>query len=188
VPTSYFSATFDESIDLLRALCGDGLRLVLGSPVHDPVREHAAIDDALVAALRASPACFLSGDFTRRSVVSRVLAGTRCIDALAEGPLLELLLPREMVVEGEPTLLLGDLSRQSRYRDPSGGWVPASPELKRAYTRALRRVRSFTSVDPRLAFPIGPEALRRFSAGQAMVQQRFVGVAATDPSWRVQAS
>jgi len=191
VPTFPFNATFDESMGLLRELCAQGFRIVLSHPVEDPVVEHAEVTDALIAGLRLAPACFLTGTFTHRGVLTRVLSsgpskGTRVIEPLIEGPVIELLVPRENVVDGKPTLLLGELGRQVRYKDhESEASRPASPALKKAYTQATLLVSEWATTDPALAFPIGAQALRRFRAADALVQQYYVGEQSDDPDWRV---
>ena len=177
-------------MDLLRELCTKGFRIVLSHPVEDPVVQHAEVTDALIAGLRLSPACFLTGPFTHRDVFTRLLPGPkkgmRVIDPLIEGPVIELLVPRENVVDGEPTLLLGELGRQVRYKDhESEASRPASPALKKAYIEATLLVSEWATTDPGLAFPIGAQALRRWRAGEALVQQYYVGTESADPHWRV---
>lgn len=194
MPSFPFSATFDESMDLMRELSKEGFRIVLSHPVADPIVEYASVTDDLIEGLRLSPACFLLGPFTQRALATSVLSsgpheGQRVIDPLVEGPVMELLVPREKIVDGTPTLLLGDLSRQARYRDhDTTASRPASPALKKAYLRATQMISDWATTDAELAFPIGRQALARWQSGGAMVQQYVVGPASTDLHWRVSAS
>lgn len=194
MPTFPFIATFDESMDLMREFSKEGFRIVLSHPVADPIVEYATVTDALIEGLLLSPACFLLGPYTQRALATSVLSsgpskGMRVIDPLIEGPVMELLVPREKIVDGTPTLLLGDLSRQARYRDhDTTASRPASPALKKSYLRATQMISDWASTDPLLAFPIGRKALERWQSGAALVQQYVVGPESTDPHWRVSAS
>lgn len=178
----YYSATFDESMTLLGALCEAGFRVIPGATFPDAhAHEYPRADAALVHALREGPGFYLAGEFTRSPVVLRRLdggpeAGRYVVDGLSQGPVLEGLLAREVAVDGGVTLLLGYLSFQPQYLNPqTGQWEAASVELKTAHRKATVLMKKLLTKDAAAKFPIGPDALRLVSQGQARLQQHFAG-------------
>lgn len=178
----YYSATFDESFGLLRALCELGFRVIPNATFERAsAPEHARVDEALVQALREGPGFHLAGDFTRAPVALRRLdsgpeSGKYLVDAMSQGPVLEGLLAREVAVDGQLTLLVGYLSHQPQYKNPqTGQWEEASAELKSAYRKATAAMKKLLVKDASARFPIGPEALRLVAQGQARLQQHFAG-------------
>ncbi len=180
----YYSATFDESIGMLRALCELGFRVIPNTTFErDSAPEHARVDDALVGALRLAPGFHLAGDFTRAPVALRRLdsgaeAGRYLVDAMNQGPVLEGLLAREVAIDGQRTLLLGYLSHQQKYKNAqTGQWEGASAELKSAWRTASAAMKKLLVKDASVRFPIGPEALRLVGKREARLQQHFAGEA-----------
>jgi hypothetical protein len=96
-----------------------------------------------VELLREGPGFYMAGAFTRFPVQlyrleSGSAKGKYIVDSFAEGPLMQGLLARLNVVDGEPTLLLGFLTYEKAYKHPeTGAWENPSQELKDAYKHAL---------------------------------------------------
>lgn len=177
----YYSATLDESMKLLRALCGEGLRIIPNATFPHQAPEHTGVDAGLAHALREGPGFYLAGAFTRLPVALRRLdggpeVGRYVVDGLSQGPLIEGMVAREVVVDGDLTLLLGYLSVQPQYRHPqTGQWEAASDELKTAYRKATSLMKKVLKKDAVARFPIGVETLQLVAQGRARLQQHFAG-------------
>lgn len=180
-----YLATFEESVTLLGDLFDEGFRIVLARTYAAPeAPEYGAVGAALVELLHEGPAFFVVGAFTTSPVPfvplkSGPAAGRYAIDALAQGPVIEGCLARERVVDGTPTLLAGNFCRQSRLRAPDGAWVPPTAALEAAYRTITMLARRRVQKDPRLVMPIGPDARRRFDAGEAQVRPEYLRAAVT---------
>jgi len=78
MPSFYYSATFDESLEMLRDLAASGLHIIPSGPFDAaPAPQYASVDDALRARLRQGPGFELCGEFTRHPVALQQLAGWR---------------------------------------------------------------------------------------------------------------
>jgi len=177
-----YSATFDESIAILRDLCEQGFHIIPGRTFDTPVAvEYSRVTDELVKQLREGPGFYLTGKFAKFPVALIRHDGGPAdskysVSALTQGPLLDGLLARDNIVDGELTMLLGFISRQDRYKNPdTGQWEEASAELKAAYKLATTTVKKHLVKHKSAKFPIGPEALRLVEAGTARLQQSFTG-------------
>lgn len=175
----YFS-TFEESLVLLGDLCAAGFE-VLPDRLYPSASAtaYAAVTDELAALLKEGPGFYLRGAYTTHPVQFTKLrdddgsgADRHVIDLLAQGPLLQGLCGRLNVVRGEPTLLLGDLSYQTEYRNPrSGAWEKAGRDVKAAHRQAVVTMKKRLLADPLAAgYVIGPQALELARAGRATLK------------------
>jgi hypothetical protein len=178
----FYSATFDESVAITRDLCEQGYRVILSRTYDRPrAPEYDHVTDDLVELLSEGPGFYLAGAFTRFPVQlyrlgSGPAEGKYVVDALAQGPLLQGLLARLNVVDGAPTLLLGDLMYQRAYSHPeTGAWENPSQELKDAYKHALRVMKKRLVKHELAKYHIGPEALRLAQEGKARLREYFPG-------------
>src|SRR5262249_30147910 len=120
MPAFYYSATFDESLGMLRELCRLGYRVIPDRTYDEPgAQEFAQVTEELIALVREGPGFYLSGSFTKKPVrLARIEGGSAqgkyAIDPLTLGPIIEGLLGRLNEVDGVPTLLLGFVSHQDR--------------------------------------------------------------------------
>jgi hypothetical protein len=182
VPIFYYFATFNESIAALRDLCDQGgFRVIPGRTFDKPVApEYEQVTDELVHLLREGPGFYLSGSFAKLPVHIKRLdqgpaEGRYMVDALTEGPVLQGLIARDNLVDGVPTLLLGNLTHQKQYRAPgTGEWAPASAELKAAYKRAVSIIKKHLVKHESANYPIGREALRLVEDGKARLKKDFL--------------
>jgi hypothetical protein len=174
VDTIDYFATFEESLEIVRALTAEGLQIIDPLLTDTPVaRTFATVDEAVARHLARAPAFFLSGPFTRFPVPFRRLeageaAGKYSIDALTQGPLLKGLVSRINLVDDAHRLLSGRFSFQRAYRNPeTNEWEKASPELKAAFKTIVSIV---TTRCPRFAYKpgvhifLGPEARTRLES------------------------
>lgn len=177
-----YAATFEESLAILRDLCEQGFRVIPGRTFDTPVAlEYPRVTDELVQHLHEGPGFYLTGEFTKFPVqLTRhdggPADGKYSVSSLLQGPVLDGLLARDNVVDGTLTMLLGFVSRQSRYKNPdTGQWEDATAELKAAYKRATTIIRKHLVKHASATLPIGPEALELVLAGKARLQQHFTG-------------
>jgi hypothetical protein len=182
MPKFFYSATFDESIEITRDLCKSGFRIIPDRTYDGPLApEYDHVTDDLVELLREGPGFFLAGAFSRFPVQLFRLGGGPAegkyvVDMFAHGPLLQGLLARLNVVDGEPTLLLGDLIYQSMYKHPEKGTLEnPSPEVKGAYKFALSVMKKRLVKHELAEYHIGPEALSLAQAGKARLREYFPG-------------
>ena len=145
----YF-ATFDESIEILRALTAEGLRIIVEPQFAETphATTFASVDDTVTRILESAPGFFLSGPFTLQDVAfTQMSAGTAkgkyAINWLAGGPILQCLAARVREVDGVPCLLPGDFSYQDAYRNlETNAWEKPTPELKAAYRKITSLVKA----------------------------------------------
>jgi hypothetical protein len=174
----YFG-TFDESMAMVAELCASGLRVVAEPRAFDEPEApaFAHVDAALRTTLRAAPAFYFAGAFTRFPVQftrleSGVAAGKYVVDVLTQGPLLQALVARDNVVDGGLQLLPGRLSYEASYRNPeTGAREKASGELKASYQAACKAIRKRCvrhAVGGAGVF-IGPQALALLERGEATI-------------------
>jgi hypothetical protein len=181
MPTFQYSATFDESVAMLGDLCGRGFRVILDRAYDQtPAPEYDRVSDELVGLLREGPSFYLAGSFTKHGVRLSQLGGDGpdadkyIIHVDVEGPLLSGMIARINPVGGVPTLLLGVLQYQDRYRNlETGERREASSEVKAAYKLAISTMKSRLIEHPTAKFPIGPEALRLVQEGKARLREYF---------------
>jgi hypothetical protein len=180
MPVFYYSATFDESIGILRNLCEHGFRIIPARTYDQPVAtEYDQVTDELVEELREGPGFYLTGKFTRFPVrLMRLdagpIAGKYVVDALTQGPVLEGLLARINLVDGKPTTLLGYVSYQPQYKNPeTGQWEKTSRETKAAYQAAVSITKKSLVKSEIAELPIGAEALRLVKEGKARLREHF---------------
>ena len=169
----YF-ATFEESLEIVRALMAEGLTIVDPVLVDTPVaRTFATFDDTLARHLERVPSFYLSGPFTRFPVQfsqlkSGTAAGKYTINDLAQGPLLQALVGRINLVDDAHMLLPGHFSFQDAYRNPETNvWEKSSPEVNAAFKTIVSIVKARC---PRFAYKpgvqifLGPEARTRLES------------------------
>jgi hypothetical protein len=178
MPAFEYYATFDESISILRDVCEQGFRIIAEpGPFDEPkAPSFDSVTDTLVDLLKMAPNFYLAGSFTRFPVQfshlkSGPAAGKYIVRFLAQGPLMQSIVGRLKVVDDKPTLLPGDVSYQTEYRNPvTDEWEKATPEAKAAYRKAVatikkRCVRYRAGID----IFIAPEALKLFESGKARI-------------------
>lgn len=175
---SYF-ATFDESIKILTDLCSQGF-LIIAEP--GPFDEPKApsfdqMSDELVAIFKFAPVFYLAGDFTHFptqffSLKSGSAEGKYAINLEGQGPLMQSIIGRVSVVNGTPSLLPGDVSYQSEYKNPeTGKWEKASAEVKAAYRKSVSIItRTCVRYYAGTEIFIGPEALKLFESGKVEIK------------------
>lgn len=187
MPSFVYFATFEESVRMLKDLCSAGFRIVPEPGPFDvpEAQVHATVTDALEAVLQDAPNHYLTGSFARFPVqfsrlASGAAAGRYAINLLAQGPLMQSLVGRVRTVEGRPTLLPGDVSFETSYRNPeTNGWEKASPELKAAYRKAVSIVKNrCVRPPPGAAIFIGPDALALLESGEVRIHDPRVHEAA----------
>jgi hypothetical protein len=176
----YYSSTFDESVAIIRDLCGHGFRIIPNRTYDQPrAPEYDQVTDDLVELLREGPGFYMAGAFTRFPVQlyqleSGPAEGKYLVDSFAEGPLMKGMLARLNVVDGEPTLLLGSLTYEKGYKNPeTGAWENPSKELKDAYKHALYVMKKRLVTHESAKFHIGPEALKLAQEGKAQLREYF---------------
>lgn len=120
----YYS-TFDESIEMLRTLTDDGLRIIVEPELVDTphATTYATVDDSVTRILERAPGFFLAGLFTRHDIAfSQLKAGTAkgkfMISVLSGGPILKCQTARIGEVDGRACLLPGRFSHQDVYETP----------------------------------------------------------------------
>ncbi|MEO8845444.1 MAG: hypothetical protein ABI591_34140 [Kofleriaceae bacterium] len=145
----YF-ATFDESIEILRALTAEGLQIIVEPELADTphATSFTSVDDIVKGILALAPGFFLAGPFSRDDIAySQLTGGTAkgkfAIDPLAGGPLLQCLAARVREVDGAPCLLPGYFSYQDAYLNlRSNEWEKPTAELKGAFRKITSLVKS----------------------------------------------
>lgn len=163
----YF-ATFDESLEIVRALTAEGLTIIDPRVADTPVATtFATVDEPVARHLERAPSFYLSGSFTRFPVQffqlkSGESAGKYAINAAAQGPLLQGLLGRINVVDGAELLLPGHFSFDDQYRNPeTNASERASPEVKAAFKAIASIVKARCprfEYTPGVHIFLGPEA------------------------------
>jgi hypothetical protein len=174
VNTIDYFATFEESLEIVRALTGEGLTII-GPLLSDTptATTFATVDDTVARHLAQAPAFYLSGPFTRFPIPffqlkSGEATGKYAISALTQGPLLQGRLGRINLVDGAHRLLAGRFSFQDAYENPeTNAWEKASPEVKAAFKTIVSIVKARC---PRFAYKpgvdifLGPEARTRLES------------------------
>lgn len=176
MPSFDFFATFEESIAITSDLVPHGFKVV---PEADLPREpkanvFEAVTPDLVEMLRRGPSHYLMGAFTRFPIqFHAVKDGTYVIDLLEQGPLIQALLGRTNVVNGQLRLLAGSYSHQRQYRNPDTKiWENASPEIKAAYRQVVTVVKQHCKphmYKPNIKIFIAPKALEMLQSGEATI-------------------
>jgi hypothetical protein len=169
----YF-ATFEESLEIVRALTAEGLTIIDPRVSDTPVATtFATVDDTVARHLERVPSFYLSGPFTRFPVSffqlqSGRAAGKYGINSLVQGPLLQGLVSRINLVDGAHLLLPGHFSFDDQYRNPeTNGWEKASPELKAAFKTIVSIVKTRCprfEYTPGVHIFLGPEARTRLES------------------------
>ncbi|HEX7699608.1 MAG TPA: hypothetical protein VF403_02770 [Kofleriaceae bacterium] len=145
MPSFRYFATIDDSFAILRDLCDRGLRIVAGEQIFERV------SDELMMILRSAPSFDLAGAFT---------------------PNLQAHVGRVGIIDGKSTLLPGEVTHQSRYRNPKTDQLePASKELLSAYTLAALTIRNRCTRYSMQIF-IAPGAMGLFQRGQVAIDNR----------------
>jgi hypothetical protein len=180
MPVFYYSATFDESIGILRDLCKHGFRIIPARTYDQPTAtEYDHVTNELLKDLREGPGFALTGAFTSLPVRLMRLdtgpaTGKYVVDSLTQGPVLEGLLARINLVDGVPTTLLGYLSYQPQYKNPeTEQWNKTSRETKGAYKSAVSIMKKSLVKSDSAKLPIGAEALRLVQEGKARLREHF---------------
>ncbi|MEO8845443.1 MAG: hypothetical protein ABI591_34135 [Kofleriaceae bacterium] len=145
----YF-ATFDESIEILRALTVEGLQVIVQPEFADTphATTFTSVDDTVTRILERAPGFFLAGPFTRQEVAFMQLSGGTAngkfaINWLAGGPILQCLAARVGEVDGVPCLLPGDFSYQDAYRNlNTNEWEKPTADLKGAFRKITSLVKA----------------------------------------------
>lgn len=145
----YFS-TFDESVEIIRSLIGEGLSIIVEPELVDAPRVmmFRSVDADVARILERAPGFYISGPFTRHNISFTQLTegaarGKYFINALAGGPILQCQTARIDEVDGSQCLLPGNFSYQDAYRNPdTGEWEKPTAELKEAFRRIAALVRS----------------------------------------------
>ncbi len=170
----YF-ATFDESLEIVRALTIEGMTIIVQPELADTPKPTTfrTVDDAVTRILERAPSFYLSGPFTRFAVpffqLERGSAkGKYAIDADTQGPLLQGLASRINLVDAAHTLLPGRFSYRDAYRNPeTNEWERASAEVKLAFKKIVSIVKARCprfSYKPGVDIDIGPEARARLES------------------------
>jgi len=157
----YF-ATFEESLEILRDVTSEGLRIIVEPELVDAPEATAftTVDDAVARILERAPSFYLSGPFTRFEVAFFQLKegsakGKYAIDVGTQGPLLEGLAGRINLVDGRHLLLPGQFSYEDAYRNPeTRAWEKPSAEVKAAFKKIVSIVKDRC---PRFAYKPGVE-------------------------------
>jgi len=145
----YFS-TFDESVDMLRALVDGGMHLILEPELTDSPQAttYGAVDEVVIRSLERSPGFYLAGSFTRHPIAFRQLTegsakGKYFISVLSGGPILQCQTARIGEVDGMPCLLPGYFSHQDTYENPeTGQWEKPTAELRTAFRKIVGLVKA----------------------------------------------
>src|SRR5262245_9363678 len=112
MPSFNFYATFDESLDIVRDFCAQGLSIIPYSGLYDEAAapRFESVSDELLRHFRTGPVFYIAGPFTHSPICFRQLknganAGKYRIDESSDGPLLQASIARVNVVDGKPRLL-----------------------------------------------------------------------------------
>lgn len=166
MPTFRYFATIEDSFAILRDLLDRDLRVVVETgPNQSQVFER--VSDELMTLLRGAPSFHLAGAFTPSPLPHDQIA------TLAErGQLLQAVVGRVGIVEENSTLLPGELTHQSRYRNPKTDQLePASKALISAYTLAALTIRNRCTRYSMQIF-IAPGAMSLYQRGQVAIDNR----------------
>ena len=169
MPTFRYFGTIDDSFAILRDLCDRGLRVVVepGASDDPKPRVFESVTDELMTILRGAPSFYLAGAFTRSQVQLE-----RVTTLVTQGRLLQALVGRVGIVDDKSTLLPGDVSYQSKYRNPKTDQLePASKELLAAYTLAALTIRNRCTRYSAEIF-IAPKALSLVQQGHVAIDNR----------------
>jgi len=170
----YF-ATFEESLEIVRALMKEGMTIVVELELAEsPVATtFPHVDDTAARILARATSFYVSGPFTRFDIAffqleSGSAKGRYAIDAEAQGPLLKGPASRINLVDGQHPLLPGRFSYRDAYRNPeTKAWEKASAEVKAAFKTIVSIVKArcphFTC-KPSVEIYIGPEARARLES------------------------
>ncbi len=170
----YF-ATFEESLQIVRALTREGLAIIVEPRLADTpeATTFTTVDDALPHVLESAPGFYLSGPFTRfgvpfSQVKSGEAEGKYAIGWYTQGALLKGLASRINLVDGAHRLLPGQFSYEDTYRNPeTNAWEKPGPDVKAAFKTIVLIVKTRC---PRFAYKpdveiyIGPEARARLES------------------------
>lgn len=181
MPSFYYFASLERSLEMLDELCGLGFRVIPNKLYSEPqVKFYDRVDQELVGLLTEGPGFYLAGPFTLyppslRRLPSGPAEGRYLVQPLTQGPLLQGLLGRCNIIDGHPTLLLGDLGYQAQYREPlTDRWDKASTELKTAYRTALSTMKvRLKKHDATGGFLTHPDALSLILTGKAKAKTTF---------------
>jgi hypothetical protein len=148
--TIEYFAKFDESIEILRVLTAEGLRVIVEPELADrpDAKTFTSVDETVAHILEQAPGFFLAGPFTRQDVAFTQLSGGTAkgkfaINWLAGGPILQCLAARLGEIDGVPCLLPGDFSYQDAYRNlETNAWEKPTSELKAAFRKITSLVKT----------------------------------------------
>jgi hypothetical protein len=175
----YYS-TFDESIDILREFCAQGLRIVAQpAPLDEPnAPTFDQVTDELVELVKIAPGFYLAGAFTTYPIqYNRVdkgpLTGKYLVSPMEQGPLLNGSVARINVVEGRPRLLHGRAAYGRQYKNPeTGEWEAVSPELKSAFKKVIATIKKrVIAYESGVEIFISPAALAQLQSGAATIDE-----------------
>jgi hypothetical protein len=166
VPSFRYFATIEDSFVILRDVCDRGLRVVVDrGPDESNVFE--SVSDELMTILRDAPSFYLAGAFTPSPIQLDQIA-----THVARGQLLQATVGRVGIVDGKSTLVPGEITHQSRYRNPKTDQLePASKALISAYTLAALTTRNRCTRYSMQIF-IAPDAMGLFQRGQVAIDNR----------------
>ena len=136
-----YYATFDESIAMLREVVGLGFRVVWdpGAFTNPNPPMHRELTNELIGQLREQPYCYLalpsaSSPPSVHVIEGGVNQGQYSFDVFSAAEHVRCDLAADRQIENQPTLMLGNIGHQSRYKSvETGEWRPASAELKTGY-------------------------------------------------------
>ena len=179
MPLFAYYGTFDESLDIVRALCAQGLSIIPHTGALDApaAPRFESVDDDLVSQFRKSTQFYITGPFTQFPIRFKQLktgpkAGKYLIDeSSADSLLLQASIARVNLVDGKPRLIWGNIILQKTYRDSSTGeWRRPSEELREAYKRVVtlvkKKAKRYVAGVP---IRIAPGALALFERGEAHI-------------------
>jgi hypothetical protein len=166
VPSFRYFATIDDSFMILRDVCDRGLRVVV-EPAPGEAKVFESVTDELMTILRVTPSFYFAGAFTPAPIQLDQIA-----TYVARGQLLTAAVGRVGLVDDKPTLIPGEITHQSRYRNSKTDQLePASKELITAYTLAALTTRNRCTRYSMQIF-IAPGAMGLFQRGQVAIDNR----------------
>ncbi len=166
MPSFRYFATIDDSFAILRELCDRDLRVVVETGPNQS-RVFESVSEELMAILRGAPSFHLAGAFTPSPLQQDQIA-----TLAARGQLLQAVVGRVGIVDEKSTLLPGEITHQSRYRNAKTDQLePASKELLSAYTLAALTIRNRCTRYSMQIF-IAPGAMSLYQRGQVAIDNR----------------
>jgi hypothetical protein len=174
----YF-ATLEESLSILDALAKRDLRLIPDPGSFDEPRapSYDQVTEEVREILGQRPLVYFTGSFCKYPPVLRPLttgpmAGKYAIAQLEGGPLFQMLVSSARPYDGHLTLIGGDLSHQSYFKNPeTGALEDVSADVRAAFKAAVAVMKKHL-VQRELGGKlwIGPEAWQLFTDGKVLLQ------------------